>query len=147
MNRERYKEARLRDFEERSSWNPADVISMETDISYISIHPFADDPGTLKRINWHPEGCVKVDGYVRAHGDVGFLQVETTMEGESAVPGLYARVQPYPNHGLNVMMVLPVSEKFVTQSLFEAGVASTAKLLQPGSALSLTAKLVRLTEG
>ncbi len=66
---------RLRDFEQRVSWDPDGVVDLGELGRCVCVHPLADEAALLSRLGMSLEGCFVVDAYWQTRGDVVFAQL------------------------------------------------------------------------
>ena len=110
----------INDFERRCAYAPASVyIHRDKQWRYIPIHPFADEPGVLRRLGIGPDDCRGVDAYWRTHDAVYFLQVWTQrVDTTDRKPGLYAQ-RPDGSPALCYLTAI-VPDATVTRTHFES---------------------------
>lgn len=106
--------ARLRDFDGRA--NAGEEVAEFLGTQYIAVHPFADDMAILQKLSWPAEQCLEVDAYWLVSGDVVFVQVISSTQGEARQVGRYARWNPM-NHYVNLVAV--VTATVITRPVFE----------------------------
>ena len=62
---------------------------MQTEMEFLPIHPFADEPELLAKLNLKAEDCRSVDAYWRIGDDVCFLQVWLSTDDPLGRSGLF----------------------------------------------------------
>ena len=75
QNPDMTQQARVDDFQARVDYSPDSVYCHRAhNWRYIPIHPFADEPEILERLEISPAACYSVDAYWEIQGDVVFLE-------------------------------------------------------------------------
>lgn len=108
-------QARVEDFQFRIDYSPDSAYRHRTHgWRYVPIHPFADEPEILERLEISAADCVRVDAYWEIQSDVVFL--ETMCErGVNRPTGIYIRTR---KEGGNVAYgILP--QPSITRTDFE----------------------------
>jgi hypothetical protein len=124
---------RLLDFDRRSQEHPGGVYLHPGHASaYLPIHPFADEPDLLAKLNLKPEDCRSVDAYWRVGNDVCFLQVWLSTADPLKWSGVFARWSDGKPPMLNVVAV--IQAQTVTRCAFEAVMSAFLRLGIPDDA-------------
>lgn len=116
--------ARLADFAERAS-SSVDSSAFRRFSALgdcIIVNPMSDETELLASIGMAPHECNKVDLYLKAHGDVHFVQVHSVIYDVHRSPGLYARLQDDDVYLYNFVCVVAdqqISESVVSRCLQE----------------------------
>lgn len=106
---------RVSDFMWRVEDSPDSVyLHRERDWRYIPIHPFADEPSILNRLELTPGDCLSADAYWEIDGDIVFLETITGAK-TNRERGLYCRTR---TEGGNVAFAVLANDS-VTRSEFE----------------------------
>ena len=106
---------RVSDFLSRIDYSPDSVYShQERDWRYIPIHPFADEPSILDRLDLTPADCMSADAYWEIDGDIVFLEIISAAQ-TNREKGLYCRTR---TEGGNVAFAV-LTDDSVTRSEFE----------------------------
>lgn len=110
---------RLLDFHRRSQGHPGGVYyHKETNQAYLPIHPFADEPLHLAKLDLKPDQCCSVDAYWLVGDDVCLLQVWLSQDDPLRRRGLFARWDDREPPMLHVVAV--VDGEAITRKVFEA---------------------------
>lgn len=106
---------RVADFQARVDYSPDSVYRHRAhQWRYIPIHPFADEPDILGRLEITPASCIRADAYWEIEGDVVFF--ETMCDRDSNRPvGSYIRTR---SEGGNVAYGI-LADSTITRSAFE----------------------------
>ena len=135
---DKLRQRRLADFQRRSAFAPESVYRhREYGWQYIPIHPFADEPDDLSRLQLTANDCFSVDAWWSVDGDATLLQSSVVGRGWSQPAGLYAW---QTDHDLRwVYLVLIVDRDNITRVVFEHAMSQFVSLGFPsGHRFTLT---------
>lgn len=123
--RNRYRSQRWSNFRRRVAYAPENVYRHRTHgWEYVPVHPFADEPEILSRLDMQPEDCFSVDAWWGIDRDATLL--ESWVVGWTHRPaGLYARASLKMDDRVHLTAILDAP--FVTRTAFEAAMLRFAE--------------------
>lgn len=124
------RDLRWKDFRRRADYAPESVYRHRVSgWEYIPIHPFADEPELLARLNLRPEDCRSVDAWWGIAGDATLMQVGSSKQA----PGLHAHGTLDDQRWIYLTASLDVP--YVTRAAFEGAMSRFVELGFPSGAL------------
>ncbi|HZS10400.1 MAG TPA: hypothetical protein VFD58_36560 [Blastocatellia bacterium] len=123
----------MQDFLSRVDYAPEDVYRhRQTGWQYIPVHPFADEPEVLSRLNLKPDDCWSSDAWLAVNNDATLIQ-SRTVKVCCEQPGLYASQNNDELHWPYLRVI--VDAPCITRMILESAMTQFVLLGFPDSRL------------